>query len=498
MPAPRDTARGAVPVTSSLDLTHASVDDLAALIDETEDPAVLEAIAVALRAEYPWEPQWFQKPPPGDWWAWVMSAGTGCGKTDAGAWWLDVHMTGPPCDARIPGGHKALIAGPTFSDALTTCWQAPAGITTHNAAVRLVGRKDGTHAIWPNGAEALFAGLHDDRDVGLLRSRAANCCTFWVDEAAQTNHLAFAVDLLQQRVRSSKRPHGMITSTPKPTAGWKYLIGLPDVVVTHASSFDNVFLSETHIHRLERFRGTRLERQEIYGELVDDYEGALFSRETLAADRITVGDVLDLEPADRLGALGVIRTATGLDPSTWIPEVGEPADGDEMYTGGAGVETGIVTVGIDRRSPPHVYVLADVSGHLAATEWARRAAHQHHTWGGPIVPETNAGGDTVLATIRLTDSSVPVYRAPGSAKPGVRASTGKRARAEPVGALSEQHRLHMVGVFPALESTLCGWDPTENWSPDRLDALVWAVTALQPWKRRSLARGSTAAGRIIT
>jgi phage terminase large subunit-like protein len=411
--------------------------------------------------------------------------------TDAGAWWMDEHMKGPPCDPRLPGGHKAVICGPTFGDAVTTCWGHPAGIRAHNPDVRLIGRKEGTVAVWPNGAEGLFCGLHSDQDAQLLRARAANCCAWWVDEAALARHLQTAMDLIQMRARSGVSPRGIVTSTPKPTPGWKYLIRLPDVVVTHASSYQNKYLSATHKRRLDRFRGTRLEKQEIHGLLVDDFDGALLTREAIARDRILDPEILSLPPLERKARLGIVRVAVGVDPSTWIPDIGEESPSEDEYVGGAGIETGIVVVGIDARPQPHVYVLEDVSGRLEATEWARRACDAYHRWEATwVVPERNAGGGMCLATIKLTDPDVVVYRDPGSKKPGVHARDGKRARAEPVALLYDQHRAHHVGEFPALENTWAGWDPTENWSPDRLDAHVWAVTATAPWRDASPMRST--------
>lgn len=461
------------------------LDTLRQAINECDDPDLLDVYLEALQAEVeyggPWEPQEYQTPPPPGWWTWVFAAGAGAGKTDTGAWWFDEHMKGPPCDPRIPGGHKGIICGPTFADAVTTCWGFPAGIHAHNPDVKLVGRKGNTVAIWPNGAEALFAGLHTDQDAQLLRARAANCCTWWIDEAALARHLTTAMDLIQMRARGGIAPHGIVTSTPQPTPGWKNLIRLPGVVVTTGSSYMNKYLSETHKRRLDRFKGTRLEKQEIHGILIDDFEGALLAREQIDADRIMDPEVLALPPRERVARLGIVRVAVGVDPSVWMPDMRIDPDPDE-YQGGQGVETGIVVTGIDGRTTPHTYVLDDLSGRVGAETWARRVVDAYHEWGATwIVPETNAGGDMVLATIRLTDPNVVIYREAKSKKYGVRARVGKRARAEPVALLYDQHRAHHVGEFPGLENTWCGWDPAEPWSPDRLDAHVWGVTALRPW-----------------
>lgn len=486
------------------DFRDADLDTLRELIDQTEDPEELEALAIALGSEYPWEPQPHQLPPPGEPpWTWCFQGGRGTGKTDTGAHYTDEHMSGPPCDHRWPGGHKGLLIGPTHADVVASTIRGVSGLIAHNPGVRQVGRKDGTFAIWPNGAEAVCLGMHTEQDAERLRAQAANTCFWWIDEAAIGRHLSTAVDNLRfgaRGVLGGRQPHGIATTTPKATPAYKSFLRMPGVAVTYASSYQNRYLTAEHRELIAHYEGTRLGRQEIYGELVDDYEGALFDRQTLAEDRITDPAILALDADGQLSALGCSRTFTGIDPSTWIPEIGAPPADDE-YEGGAGIETGIVTIGIDRRWPPHIYVTEDRSGRVAAIEWARRAVAQHYLWHSTIVPETNAGGDLVLATIALTDATVPIYREFDpetnklSKKPGVRARIGKRARAEPVGALSDQHRLHMVGEFPALESTLCGWDPTENWSPDRLDAFVWAVHGARPWRKRTTAgvggRGST-------
>jgi len=248
----------------------------------------------------------------------VFQGGAGTGKTDVGAWWMDQHMTGPACDRRLPGGHKALIAGPTYGDAITTCWKLPAGISAHNDRVQLTSRKEGTVALWPTGAEALFCGLHSEQDTELLRARAANCCTWWIDDAVIARRLAAAIDLIALRARAGPRPHGIVTSTPKPTAGWRHLIHQPEVIVTRGSSFDNRYLSAAHKRVIERFKGTRLEAQEVHGVLLDDFEGALWNRQRLDQYRRPAMG----EPEQIVHDLGLTRIAVGIDPSTWDPDIG--------------------------------------------------------------------------------------------------------------------------------------------------------------------------------
>lgn len=457
--------------------------DLHAWLPEVEDERHLDAVISDIHAAT-WELQPHQQPPLGDWWTWVFQGGRGTGKTHTGSVWFDAHMNGPPCDRRWPGGHKGVIMAPTHGDGVGSCVRGVSGLRAYNRRIQFVGRKDGSFVVWPNGAEAVVLGMHTENDAERLRAQSANVCTWWIEEAAIARHLTVAVDNLTFGARGSLRPHGIATTTPKPTPAFKAFLKKPGVVVTHASSLDNKYLPSAYRAIIAQYEGTRLGRQEIGGELVDDYEGALWTRESIEEHRIRS------YPSDfkeRLDHLGIVRVGVGIDPSTWIPEVGAPEE-EDGYLGGAGVETGLVVVGLDRRRD--LYVFDDLSARMAAVKWARRAASAYHAWHAAwVVPETNAGGDMVLATIHLTDPSVVIYREPDSKRPGVRARIGKRARAEPVAAVWDQGRGHMVGEFPALEATLCGWDPTEPWSPDRLDALVWAATALEPWRRPRKAGG---------
>lgn len=462
-------------------MTVLDPDRVRAAIDEAEaagDASALRAINAAVADALKWRPQQYQLPPPGDWRIWVARWGRGAGKSDTGSWWFDQHMSGPPCDRRVPGGHRGAIVGPTFDSAISACVQAPAGVTTHNPGVQHVNRKDGTYLVWPNGAEAIVCGAHTENDAELLRGRASNRCVWWFDEAAIMRHLTLAIDMVALGARLGPDPRGIVTSTPKPYPPYRRLLEMPGVAQTIATTFDNQHLPRAYRVIVSQYEGTRLGRQELYAELLADFEGALWSRENIDADRVAVpvGD-----PLEALAQLGVTHAVVGVDPSTWDPDLG-----DDPGTVGQGIESGVVVAGIGAgprgdtdRKRRHVYVLEDASLRAPGEAWARAAAQVYHKWhAADLVPETNLGG-LVLSTIRLVDPSVHLYRR--GKRVGVRASVGKRARAEPVAALYEQHRAHHVGTFPLLEDTMCQWDPRESWSPDRLDALVWAVTALEPW-----------------
>ena len=196
---------------------------------------------------------------------------------------------------------------------------------------------------------------------------------------------------------------------------------------------------------VNQYGGTRLGRQELNAELIDDLDGALWSRSLLDACRVKRGD----EPRMQ-------RIVVALDPP-----------------GGAGkgnAEAGIIIGGIG--SDRHGYILADLSGRCSPEQWARRAVEAFHGYKADrIVAEQNFGGAMVESTIRSIDRNVPIKM--------VVASRGKQLRAEPIAAFYEQHRIHHVGEFASLEDQQCGWDPAETGpSPDRVDALVWAMTEL--------------------
>lgn len=462
-------------------LAERDTDELRAAIAEAReqgDLVRLRTLVEGLEASLRWAPQDYQRPPEGDWSIWVARWGRGAGKSDTGAWWMDQHMTGPPCDARVPGGHRGLIVGPTFDSAVAACVQEPSGVKAHNPGVTFGTRAGGSTVRWPNGAEAVVLGAHTRQDSERLRGLAGNRCCYWLDEAAVMTHLTVALDNVVLGARLGPRARGIVTSTPKPVPAYTRLLSLPGVAQTVASTYDNRHLPAAYRAVIGQYEGTRLGRQELYAEVLADFEGALWRREWLDADRLlTYPDVL----ADRVRELGLTRVVVGVDPSTWDPDLG-----DDPGTVGEGVETGIVVAGIDASPKPEVFVLADESMRGSGEAWGRRTAATYHAWGAnSVVPEVNLGG-LVLTTLRLVDSTVSLHRR--GDRVGVRAAQGKRARAEPVATLYEQHRVHHVGVFPELEAQLCAWDPRESWSPDRLDALVWAVTALEPW----VPRGGTA------
>lgn len=505
-------------------------------IETAKTPAELEAIIAALEAEVAWRPWAHQIAPDAElgWALWLLLAGRGSGKTDACANYVDEHVAGPPCLPSLPGGHRIGIIAPTLGDAVDACVEGPSGLKAHNPEVRLVQRPGGLIVEWPSGAIGKLFGAHSGEDVERLRA-GGNRCLSWLEEFAAWVKLPDAWKQMTLGTRLGPNPHAVASTTPKPRALIKLLVGrarewadergatvdvgesstdLSDeqraalaekteahvdvvtrrrwqkVIVTRARTRDNPGLDpEVRAGLEDEYAGTRLGRQELEGEIVDDFEGALWDREKIDLDRV-------------IQAPALARILIGVDPSTWGLDVSNRVDLDDE---GEGIETGIVAAGVSAvplpytlddgtsRTGLHVYILGDWSQRASPHIWAKKCVEVYRTLpANAIVPEINAGNAFVTSTLRgaVADGEEPVSIDP------VRAKTAKRVRAEPVAALYEQHRVHHVGTLPVLEDQMCSWDPKLPWSPDRIDALVYAVTKLAPWQRSKVST-STAADREI-
>jgi predicted phage terminase large subunit-like protein len=260
-----------------------------------------------------------------------------------------------------------------------------------------------------------------------------------------------ALDMLLLGLRIGKNPRVAIATTPRPTKIIRDLIAREgkDVVLTRGSTLENKSnLAPAYIEQIiDRYKGTRLERQEVFGELLDDVPGALWNRDVLEATRV------EQAPKD------LQRIVIGVDPA------GSSEENADM--------TGIVVAGLGQDG--HGYVLDDLSGRYTPTEWARRALGAFHVWkADKIVVERNFGGEMCAATLAAVDASVPVKT--------ISSSRGKVLRAEPIAAMFEQHRAHIVGSQPELEDQMCrftsDWSRERDGSPDRIDAAVFALTEL--------------------
>jgi phage terminase large subunit-like protein len=267
----------------------------------------------------------------------------------------------------------------------------------------------------------------------------------WADELAAWQY-EDSWNQLQFGLRLGERPQTVITTTPKPTKIIKSLIERESTIITRGSTFDNAAnLSASALLELQnRYAGTRLGRQELYGEILDDNPGALWSRALIEKNRIKPADLPPL-----------MRIVVGVDPAVTS---GEDSD-----------FTGIVTAGMT--ADGHYYILADDTLKASPQEWATKAvaAYDKHK-ADRMVAEVNNGGDLVIHLLQQVNVNIPVKK--------VTASRGKRVRAEPIAALMEQDRCHMVGYYAELEDQMCEWTPEDPNSPDRLDAMVWALTEL--------------------
>ena len=381
-----------------------------------------------------------QLAPEGDWNGWLVVAGRGFGKTRVGAEFVKEEVEAGRA------GRVALVA-PTASDARDVMVEGPAGLLAVSSPwMRPTYEPSKRRLTWPNGAQAAtFSSEEADRLRGPQHDLA------WCDEVAAWNEPQATWDMLQFGLRLGSRPRWLATTTPKPIKLLKELLARDgkDVVVTRGSTFENKDnLAPTFIAAIEqRYGGTRLGRQEINGELLTDAPGALWQ--------------LDWLDRDRLGAVPPLRRiVVAIDPAVSNNEGSD--------------ETGIIVAGRD--DDGHGYVLADLSGKYAPHEWAAKAVAAYDKWNADrIIAEVNNGGAMVESTIRMVDRSVS-YRE-------VHASRGKVLRAEPVSALYEQRKVHHVGGFEKLEDQMTAFTSdfsrsSAGYSPDRLDALVWALTEL--------------------
>lgn len=392
-----------------------------------------------------------QLTPDGDWAVWLILAGRGWGKTRTGAEDIAHYAHTHP-------GSRLAVVAPTYADARDTCIEGESGLLAvlPRSVVTTWNRSLGELHLANGSQVKLFSADEPERLRGPQHHRA------WCDELAAWRYPE-AWDQLMFGLRLGDHPQVVATTTPKPTELMRSLAKRDDVVVTRGSTFENAAnLSAAALAQLQdRYGGTRLGRQELEGELLEDVEGALWQRSAIDRDRIT-----DLEALPT-----IVRNVVAIDPAVTSAE-----DSDE---------TGIVVAG--KGEDGHCYVFADRSLRASPETWGRAAVEAHHEFAGDrIIGEANNGGDLVESVIRAVDARVP-YRK-------VNASRGKRLRAEPVAALYEQGKVHHVGAFPELEDQLCTWTHDSAKSPDRLDALVWAVTELMLHEapRRLRYRGAAA------
>tara|TARA_B110000285_G_scaffold20358_1_gene19733 strand:- start:290 stop:1591 length:1302 start_codon:yes stop_codon:yes gene_type:complete len=398
----------------------------------------VESIAFSSRLEWLDTARPSQIEPEGDWSTWLILAGRGWGKTRTGAENLLSYAVKTP---NVICG----VVAPTSGDLRRVCFEGPSGLlkiipkeilldtgTSYNKSAMEI-------KLWNGSVIQGFAAIEPDRLRGPQFHR------IWADELA-TWRYPDAYDQMMFGLRLGQNPKLIITTTPRPTKMITDLIKRKDkdVYITTGTTFDNKKnLAESALQQLrEKYEGTTLGRQELYAEVLDIVEGALWNHKMI--DKTRVPELPEME-----------RVIVAIDPAVTNNEGSD--------------ETGIIVVGkgFDKR----FYVIDDLSDRMSADTWANVAINAFYKYNcDRIIAEVNNGGDLVERLIRTVDRNVPYKK--------VHASRGKLVRAEPISALYEQERVSHVGSFPKLEDQMCSFTLDSRSSPDRLDALVWGLTEL--------------------
>jgi phage terminase large subunit-like protein len=375
-----------------------------------------------------------------------MLGGRGAGKTRTGAEWVRGIALRQPDFAHHASRRIALI-GETFSDARNVMVEGPAGILSiHARHERPVWSPSLRKLEWPNGAVAHVFSAEDPDSLRGPQFDAA-----WADELAKWKHVEETWDMLQFGLRLDEHPRQMVTTTSRPIPLIKRFLADPMVAVSRVRTSDNaenlapVFLDTI----MRRYAGTRLGRQELDGDIIEDRPDSLWTRDVIEANRVSCAPPL-------------MRIVVAVDP---------PASSSKRADA-----CGIVAAGVDDDGIAYVLEDATASG-LMPPNWAAKAvALYRRLEADALIVETNQGGEMATGVIREVDPSVPVI--------SVRATRGKYLRAEPV---SVQNRVRHVRALPEIEDELCDFGPgglTSGRSPDRMDALVWALTELMLRERR--------------
>lgn len=416
-----------------------------------EQRAILESLTTeqASALLYDWE--FWARPeqlmPAGDWQTWLVLAGRGFGKTRIGAEtvraWSKKFRFVNIIAATADDARDIMIEGE--SGILAIC---PKSERPHYSISK-------SRLEWPNGSHSLvFTAIEPERLRGKQHEK------LWCDEIASWRY-AEAWDQAMMGLRLGSNPQAVVTTTPRPIEIVRDLIADPNTFVTRGSTYDNrPNLAPKFFDKvIRKYEGTRLGRQELNAEMLDDNPRALWSRDGIDRSRVSIAPKL-------------LRVVVGLDPNVKNRAVDDPnSDGLD--------EAGIVIAG-QGAAPPgwtgpeghHFYIIGDCSIDAGPNEWGRAAVKAYRDNSADrIIGEVNNGGDMVEMVIRNVDQNVS-YKS-------VTATRGKAIRAEPISALYEQGRVHHVGSFGALEDEMVNFDPlTTVKSPNRMDALVWALTEL--------------------
>ncbi|MCX7337819.1 MAG: terminase family protein [Alphaproteobacteria bacterium] len=374
-----------------------------------------------------------QLPPLDPWKVWLILAGRGFGKTRTGAETIRAWVK--------DGQYKRIaLVGRSIAEARDIMIDGESGLmAVHPKSDRPIFEASKNRLVWPNGAVAMVVGGdHYERLRGPQFDLA------WVDELAKFRYPDQLWEQLMLCLRLGQNPRCLITTTPKPITLLEKLLESPDVAITRGSTFDNKSnLAPSFLQQIvKQFDGTRLGSQELYAELLTDRPGALWQRQMI---RYAHPDENQFQ-----------RIVIAIDPATTHHNQSD--------------ETGIVVAAMGQDQK--VYILDDLSGRYSPADWGQRVAKAYFQYKADrVVAEINKGGDMVERIVRSIDPHI-AYKA-------VRATRGKAVRAEPIAALYEQGKVFHARPLHALEKQLCEYIPgVTSKSPDRLDALVWAVTDL--------------------
>lgn len=384
-----------------------------------------------------------QLSPAGDWDTWLVLAGRGFGKTRTGAEWVREEVK--------RGVGRATLIAPTAADArdimvegesglLSVCWKGDIA-NNGDALGRPLYEPSKRRLTWANGAMATLYSAEEPE-----RLRGPQSEIIWGDELAAWKYMRETWDMAQFGLRLGTRPRALVTTTPKPRKLLREIIADERTIVTKGSTYDNAAnLAAKFLATMRsKYEGTTLGKQELYAALMEEADGALWTRK-MVSDALHSGGLPKMR-----------RVVIGVDPAITANEESDA--------------TGIVAAGLGEDG--HGYVIEDRSARLTPGDWAKRTVKLFHKWEADrIIAEGNQGGEMVRHTIQTEWSGAPVSI--------VHASRGKQARAEPVAALYEQNRVRHLHGLADLEDEMCNWEPLSGMaSPDRLDAMVWALTDL--------------------
>ncbi len=366
-----------------------------------------------------------------DWLYWLLVAGRGAGKTEAAARYFDRVMSDHP-------GWRLAIVAPKLGTARGVCVEGESGLLQVNPRIHF--NRSWGELRWPNGAQAQIFGAFTPEDVEALRGPQFHCA--WLEEMAAWRQDEGCFNMLRLGLRLGDRPRAVITTTPKPRALLKRLLADPRTRLSHATTDDNPYLHADVRAEFERqYGGTRLGRQELLGELLEDVEGAFWQYGWLDEARVKEA------PHQQ-------RIVVAVDPAA--------THGDEAD------ETAIAVAGLG--DDGEYYVFGCEGYRLSPHGWASRVLDAYDQWQADrIIVERNNGGEMCETTLRSVRASAPIET--------IVASRGKTVRAEPIAALYEQGRVHHVGTFGPLEDQMVTF-PVSNEHDDRVDALVYALTAI--------------------